>query len=243
MAGATPLHLVDKPGRRKKNSVPWGKIAAVAVAALVVVGVGYFVYNTYIYVPPPVYARIGTSFGYFYVELFPACAPKTVANFVNLADSGFYNNLVWHRIVDTPSPFVIQTGDPYTRNGVNSTRSSWGQGGSNQTVPLETCSWLHNYSGYLGMARQGNQTYGLNTGTSQFYVILANNTNTEAALDGYYTVFGKVISGMSVVCSIAKVPVYTSVNAQQPINPVFLKNVTVISSASAPAPQPLTNCK
>ncbi len=235
--------MVDKPGRRKKPSRPVKQVAAVAIAALVVVGVGYYIYSTYIYVPPPVYAKIGTSFGYFDVELFPSCAPKTVANFVDLANSGFYDNLVWHRIVDTPSPFVIQTGDPNTRNGVNSTRSTWGQGGSTQTVPLETCSWLHNYAGYLGMARQGNQTSGLDTGTSQFYIVLANNTNNEAALDGYYTIFGKVISGMSVICSIAKVPVYTSVNEDQPINPVFLKNVTVISAASAPAPQTLANCK
>ena len=235
--------MVDKPGRRKKYKTPWGKIAGVVVIALVVIASGWYVYNTYIYQPPPVYAKLGTNFGYIDVELFPSCAPKTVANFVSLSNSGFYNNLVWHRIVDTPTPFVIQTGDPNSRNGVNSTRGTWGQGGSNQTVPLETCSWLHNYAGFLGMARQGNQTAGLNSGTSQFYIILSNDTNTEGALDGYYTVFGKVISGMSVVCKIADVPVYTSTYPSEPINPVFLKNVTMISAASAPAPQAIVGCK
>jgi len=234
--------LVDKPGRRKKSKRPWGKITVVVVVALLVVASAWYVYNTYIYQPPPVYAKLGTNFGYIDVELFPSCAPKTVSNFVSLSNSGFYTNLVWHRIVDTPTPFVIQTGDPNTRNG-NTNRSSWGKGGSSQTVPLETCSWLHNYAGYLGMARQGNQSTGLDTGTSQFYIILSNDTATESALDTYYTVFGKVISGMSVVCKIADVPINTSSFPEQPINPVFLKNVTIISAATAPVPQPIVQCK
>ena len=106
--------MVDKPGRRKKKIVPWKKIAGVVIAALVVVAAGWFIYNTYLYVPPPQYAKVGTSLGNFDVELFPSCAPKTVSNFVNLAQSGFYANLVWHRIVPG---FVIQTGDPNPRSG------------------------------------------------------------------------------------------------------------------------------
>ena len=240
--------MVDKPGRRKKKRIPWGKIAAVVIGVLVVGAIGYYIYQTYIYSPPPVYAEVGTSMGNFYVELFPACAPQTVNNFVNLAKSGFYDNLVWHRIIQG---FVIQTGDPNSRNAVNSTRSTWGQGGSNNTVPLELCSWLHNYGGYLGMARQGNQTSGLDTGTSQFYILTNNQTAaTFQALDGYYTMFGKVISGMNVVCSISKVPVYgesatqkSNSIADQPITPVSLDNVTIISSAQAPTPQPIVGCK
>ena len=240
--------MVDKPGRRKKNNPPWGKITAVIVGVLIVGAIGYYVYDAYIYSPPPVYAKIGTSMGAFYVELFPACAPNTVNNFENLANSGFYDNLVWHRII---KGFVIQTGDPNTRNAVNSTRSTWGQGRSNNTVPLEICSWLHQYAGYLGMARQGNQTSGLDTGTSQFYILTNNQTvSTYQALEGYYTIFGKVIGGMSVVCSISKVPVYNSSATQngnpiadQPITPVYLDNVTMISASQAPSPQPVAQCK
>jgi cyclophilin family peptidyl-prolyl cis-trans isomerase len=230
--------LVDKPGRRKRQKRSWGKIAAVLLALLVVGGVGWYVYGTYLNRPAPVYARIGTNFGSFDVELFPACAPKTVANFVSLAQSGFYNNLVWHRIVTKPNPFVIQTGDPNTRDAVNSTRPTWGQGGSSQTVPLEICDYLHNYAGYLGMARSSSP----DSGTSQFYVNLSNST-TNTGLDGSYAVFGKVIAGMKVVCAISKVPTYSAPPvADQPVTPVYLKNVTIISAVSASVPQPIVAC-
>jgi cyclophilin family peptidyl-prolyl cis-trans isomerase len=234
--------LVDKPGRRKKKKAPWGKIAAVVIGALVIGAIGYYVYDTYIYSPSPVYAKIGTSMGSIYLELFPACAPKTVANFENLTNSGFYNDLVWHRII---AGFVIQTGDPNTRGAVNSTRATWGEGKSNRQVPFEWCGWLHNYAGYVAMA----STAAKGPSTSQFYVNLVNST-TNLNLDDNYTVFAKVISGMGVVCSISKVPVYGGSATQsgtsitnQPITPVYLANVTMISSAQAPAPQPVQQCK
>lgn len=232
--------MVDKPGRRRKKKIPWGKIGGGIFLALVVVGASYIYYQDYVYKPPPVYAVIGTSFGPIDVELFPACAPQTVANFVSLARSGFYNDLVWHRIayIANPTPdFVIQTGDPNTRNGVNSTRSTWGQGGSGSTVPLEWCGWLHNYAGYLGMARGSDP----NSATSQFYIDLSNGT-ANLNLDPNYAVFGKVTAGMSVVCQIAKVPVYKTGLTNQPITPVFMKNVTILSSAPAAAPQTITAC-
>ncbi len=233
--------MVDKPGRRKRKTRPWKKVAGLVMAALVVVALGWFVYNTYIYQAPPLYAKIGTSLGSFEVELYPSCAPRTVSNFVSLAESGFYDNLVWHRIANNPAypEFVIQTGDPNTRNGVNSTRPTWGQGGSNTTVPLEFCGRLHNYAGYLGMARGSDP----NSGSSQWYVNLSNGT-ANLSLDPNYTVFGRVISGMSVVCSIAAVKTYSesSTLREQPVDPVFLRNVTMISSSLAPAPQPITAC-
>jgi cyclophilin family peptidyl-prolyl cis-trans isomerase len=164
-------------------------------------------------VATPVYAILATSDGNMTVELFPASAPKTVANFVNLAEQGFYKNLTWHRIVQG---FVIQTGDPNTRNG-GGDRSTWGQGGSSQTVPLEIDPTLHNDVGYLGMARTSDP----NSGSSQFYINLANNNS----LDGQYTVFGKVTSSMSPAFALANTPVNSS---SQPINPVFLTSVTIL---------------
>ena len=83
------------------------------------------------------YALICTNLGLIEVQLFPADAPQTVANFVKLANSGFYNDLVWHRIVPG---FVIQAGDPNTKNG-GGNRSTWGAGRPRaRRCPLRTRS-------------------------------------------------------------------------------------------------------
>src|SRR3990172_5249927 len=152
------------------------------LALVLVIAVGWYVYasaqSANMNAPATVvYAKLNTSHGLIEVELYQSKTPKTVTNFVNLAKSGFYNNLVWHRIVED---FVIQTGDSNTRSVGD--RSTWGQGGSSQTIPLEVDPSLHNNIGYLAMARKGED---LNSGTSQFYINLANNSN----LDGEYTVF------------------------------------------------------
>ena len=243
--------MVDKPGRRKKPTRPWGKVAAAVVVALITGATGYYVYENYIFQAPPIYARIDTSDGPVYLELFPACAPKTVANFVDLARSGFYGNgtqadaLVWHRIVVTPSPFVIQTGDPHSRGGYNDTRSSWGQGFTNSTglsasdlaadnnVPLEVsrCSWIGNYQGYLGMARQAGD---VNSGNTQFYINLSNSS-LNLSLNGNYTAFGKVISGWNVIQAIEKSPLCQPPTcpwtvANEPLPPVFMTGVVIFGS-------------
>lgn len=140
-------------------------------------------------------ARIETSFGTIEIELFENDTPRTVRNFVRLANAGFYTDLVFHRIV---KGFVIQTGDPNTRNG-SGNRSLWGTGGSDKTVPLEIVSSLQNNAGNLGMARSQDP----NSGSSQFYINLTDNNS----LNGSYTVFGRVTNGMQVVKSIASVPV------------------------------------
>jgi len=169
-------------------------------------------------VATPVFATLVTSAGTIVVELYQVQTPKTVANFVSLAQSGFYTNLTWHRIV---KGFVIQTGDPDTKNG-GGDRSTWGNGGSSQTVPLEIVGSLRNKAGYLGMARSSDP----NSGSSQFYINLADNPN----LDGGYTVFGKVISGMDVALTLGNTPVSSQYQPNEPINPVFLTSVTITSS-------------
>jgi len=149
------------------------------------------------------YAAIVTSQGKMVVQLFPNAAPKTVANFISLARSGFYNNLVWHRIV---AGFVIQTGDPTSRNGLGNP-ASWGQTGSNQTVPLEASAttvaegYVHDV-GYLGIARSASP----NSGSSQFFINLTNNSS----LNGAYTIFGKIVSGLEVAMAIGNLPVADS---------------------------------
>ena len=246
--------MVDKPGRRKKQKRPWGKAAAGVVAALIVVSAGYYIYETYIFQAPPIYARIDTSDGPIYVELFPACAPQTVANFVSLSNSGFYGNgtqadaLAWHRIVVTPTPFVIQTGDPHSRGGYNDTRSAWGQGFTNTTgltsfdlsfnhnIPLEVgrCSWIGNYQGYLGMARQAGS---VNSGNTQIYINLSNSSS-NISLNGNYTAFGRVILGWSVVQAIEKAPLCQSPTcpanwpADEPLPPVFMDGIVLLGTTT-----------
>jgi peptidyl-prolyl cis-trans isomerase B (cyclophilin B) len=149
------------------------------------------------------YAVIDTTQGTMVVQLYPNVAPKTVANFINLADTGFYNDLVWHRIV---AGFVIQTGDPTSRCAQGDP-SSWGGTGSSQTVPLEANSTTVaegyvNDEGYLAMARGSSN----DSGSSQFFINLTNNTS----LNGQYTVFGKVITGLDVALAIGNLPVASS---------------------------------
>jgi len=153
------------------------------------------------------------------IELDPGRAPQTVNNFVNLANQHFYDNLVWHRLSQNPP--VIQTGDPNTRYG-NTSRSTWGSGGSPQTIPLELDKSLHNSLGYLGMARGP----ALDSGSSQFYINMANNNG----LDGSYTVFGKVIGPMTAANKIWITPTYGSAYPEQPLNPVYLISVTISAS-------------
>jgi len=217
---------VKEPGARRRTIIT--RIAAAAIVAIIA-GAGLYIYisnqgtttqgstscttgTLVLGAPKGTYAKINTSLGCIEVQLYPSAAPKTVANFVNLSRTGFYNNLVWHRIV---AGFVIQTGDPNTKNG-GGNRSLWGTGGSGKTVPLEINSTLHNDYGYLGMARSTDP----NSGSSQFYINLANNTS----LNGQYTVFGKVISGIDVALAIGKVTVNST---NQPITPVFVTSITI----------------
>ncbi len=169
------------------------------------------------------YATLKTSKGMIVVELYNNSAPKTVTNFVNLAKSHFYDNLVWHRIIPN---FVVQTGDPNTKNG-GGDRNTWGQGTSPQSVPFEYDSSLHNNVGYVAMASTGAGV----GGSSQFYI---NVNDNSAALDGKYAVFGKVIVGMDAANALANLPTTNQYpNAQnQPADPsaAILISVTISSS-------------
>jgi cyclophilin family peptidyl-prolyl cis-trans isomerase len=216
--------LVDKPRRRKKSGPGMGKIAAIAVAAIIVVALvaadlaGYFS-------PHPrvvTYVEVSTSLGSFQMELFNSSAPKTVSNFLTLVREGFYDNLTWHRVEHS---FVIQTGDPNTRNG-GGNRSLWGEGTSGTYVPFEYDPSLHNYAGTVAMASTGAGQ----GGSSQFFINLSDNS---AALDGKYAVFGNVTKGMSVVLAIGSVPTET-VNVpggtqDEPVTNVYVWNITILS--------------
>jgi cyclophilin family peptidyl-prolyl cis-trans isomerase len=119
------------------------------------------------------------------LEFFPDAAPKTVENFIKLAKSGFYDGLVFHRIVPG---FVIQRGDPNTKSMAN--KSRWGTGGPGWTVNVES-NKNRRSRGALSMARSQD----LNSAGSQFFIVLKDAN----FLDGQYTVFGRVTAGMDAI--------------------------------------------
>jgi peptidyl-prolyl cis-trans isomerase B (cyclophilin B) len=129
-------------------------------------------------------AIIRTNHGPIHLELYPDDAPRTVSNFVKLANDGFYDRVIFHRVIPD---FMIQGGDP----------TGTGTGGPGYTFEDEFND--HRVErGALAMANAGPNTNG-----SQFFIV-----TTEAApwLDGKHTVFGKVTEGMEVVDEISELP-------------------------------------
>ena len=130
-------------------------------------------------------AIFDTSMGKFTVELFTDKAPLTVGNFTKLVDEGFYNGLVFHRVIPG---FMIQTGCPH----------GTGFGGPGYTIKDEFHPDLkHDRKGMLSMANTGKP----NTGGSQFFITVA----PTPWLDGKHAIFGKVIDNYEVVNQISKV--------------------------------------
>ena len=166
-----------------------------------------------------VYAHFETSMGTFTAELEDQLAPRTVANFVGLAQgtkewkdprSGqtvtgkpFYDGLIFHRVV---ADFVIQTGDPL----------GTGTGGPGFSIPDEFSPQLpHDREGILSMGNKGTK----NSGGSQFFVTLGPAT----ALNGVNSAFGHVIQGMDVVRKIGRIRTRNEV----PVTPVVLQKVVI----------------
>jgi peptidyl-prolyl cis-trans isomerase A (cyclophilin A) len=129
-------------------------------------------------------AEFNTNMGNFEIELFEDKAPKTVDNFLKLVEDGFYNGIVFHRVI---KGFMIQGGCP----------EGTGRGGPGYTIPDEFHPDLkHNSPGILSMANAGP-----NTGGSQFFITVA----PTPWLDNHHSVFGKVKEGMDIVTNISKV--------------------------------------
>jgi peptidyl-prolyl cis-trans isomerase B (cyclophilin B) len=134
------------------------------------------------------YAIIDTDRGTVVIELYNSVAPKTVDNFETLVKKGFYNGLTFHRVVPD---FVVQGGDP----------DGTGMGGPGYTVPAEIVPTEKHLRGSVATARTGDQVNPKRESSgSQFYICL----EPQPALDGQYTVFGGVVSGMDVVDQIQK---------------------------------------
>jgi peptidyl-prolyl cis-trans isomerase B (cyclophilin B) len=135
-----------------------------------------------------------TNKGDFTAELFPDEAPKAAANFRKLIEDGFYDGIVFHRVIPD---FVVQGGDPLTKEHAL-TDPRIGTGGPGYTIPCETQGNPHTHKfGALSMAHAGRDT-----GGSQFFIVL-NEANTRH-LNGVHTVFGQVTDGLEVVKTLQK---------------------------------------
>ena len=180
------------------------------------------------------HALTKTNHGDIKVALFPELAPKTVANFVGLAKQGYYDGVIFHRVIED---FMIQGGDP----------SGTGMGGESiygESFEDEFSRDLYNLKGALSMANAGPNTNG-----SQFFIVTASNVPstmlgqmqelgfheeivaayaTEGGtpwLDQRHTVFGHVVEGMDVVIAINKV--VTGLQ-DKPVEPVVIETIDVL---------------
>jgi dolichyl-diphosphooligosaccharide---protein glycosyltransferase len=134
-------------------------------------------------------AVLETAQGPITIEFFPQVAPNHVSNFEKLAESGFYNGTIFHRIV---KGFVIQGGDPNTKNSTD--KAAWGTGDPGYRIDSEFSNIPHE-RGIVSMARSSDP----NSAGSQFFIVL----NDSKFLDNQYTVFGRVVNGMDAVDKIA----------------------------------------
>ena len=136
-------------------------------------------------------AVIETKFGKIEMEFFEDKAPGHVKNFKDLAKKGFYDGTIFHRVIPG---FMIQGGDPNTKSD---DRSAHGMGGPGYSINAEFNDTLHK-RGILSMARSQDP----NSAGSQFFIVVKKSS----FLDGKYTAFGKVLSGMAVADQIVNAP-------------------------------------
>ena len=150
------------------------------------------------------YVKFETTMGDFKMKLYSDKAPLTTDNFRSLVEKGFFDGIIFHRVIDG---FMIQGGDP----------SGTGRGGSGKTIQDEFGPGLkHSKKGIFSMANAGP-----NTGTSQFFITLAPTPH----LDGKHAIFGEVVDGMDVVEKIGK----TKTGAQdKPVTEVKMTKVYMV---------------
>lgn len=143
---------------------------------------------------------IVTTLGTIRVRLYDK-TPLHRENFIKLVEEHFYDSLLFHRVIQD---FMIQTGDPYTRD--ESKASMYGQGGPGYTVPAEFVNEYWHKKGALAAARKGDIANPRKASSgSQFYIV--HNEDNCLHLDGQYTIFGETVDGFDVIDKIAAVEV------------------------------------
>ena len=218
-------------------------IIALILVIVLIAGIGYGYYKkATMEVKNPVATMEVENFGTIKIELYPELAPQTVANFVTLANRGFYDGLTFHRIV---KDFMIQGGDKEgTGQGSASIKDLKDDGEDTEySIKGEFVSngvnnKLKFEEGVIGMARNDYTQYSsslaeesYNSGSSQFFIMTKANTS----LNGNYTSFGKVIEGMDIVHNIESVEVKAADDSEEsgntevstPVNPPKITSIRV----------------
>ena len=165
--------------------------------------------------PQEPFFDVVTSQGTFRVKLYKD-TPKHRNNFARLALTHFYDGILFHRVV---TGFVIQGGDPYTRD--TSRVDEWGEGGPGYNIDAEILPEHTHKKGALAAARRGDLANPMKESSgSQFYVVV--NPENCKHLDGEYTVFGEVVSGLNVIDRIARIQ---TDRYDRPVRPVKILRV------------------
>lgn len=165
----------------------------------------------------PINVTLQTTKGDIELLLYADKVPKTVANFVELARSDYYDGVKFHRVIKN---FMIQAGDYKTKD--DSLMNEWGTGGPGWTIEDEFAEDLSNMRGTISMANSGP-----NTGGSQWFINLVDNQNLDfdkEPMGSKHAVFGKVISGMDVVDAIGNV---ATEGPDRPVEPVVITDVVI----------------
>ena len=223
------------------KNIIWIIALILVIVLIAVIGYGYYKKAT-MEVKNPVATMEVENFGTIKIELYPDQAPNTVANFVKLANNGFYDGLTFHRIV---KDFMIQGGDKEgTGQGSASIKDLKDDGEDTEySIKGEFVSngvnnKLKFEEGVIGMARNDYTQYSstlaeesYNSGSSQFFIM----TKANSSLNGNYTSFGKVIEGMDIVHNIEAVEVKAADNSEEsgntevstPVNPPKITSIRV----------------
>lgn len=243
---------IDNKSKTSKT-INWTKTARICtvVAIIIVLSLVAYVLNTIIlkknFIKENPIATIEIeNYGKVVVELYPEYAPNTVANFIALANNGFYNGKTFHRTIPE---FMIQGGDPNGDGTGNAKLSDLGQTSDEEysikgefVINDFTNNTLKHKKGVISMARsdysaQGSTTMtkkGYDSASCQFFIMSTDNDS----LDGKYAAFGQVIEGMDIVEEISNVEVETreqttanegeaQLTADKPINPPVITSITV----------------
>ncbi|MDP3734475.1 MAG: peptidylprolyl isomerase [Nanoarchaeota archaeon] len=160
--------------------------------------------------PPMKTAVLDTNLGTIEIELFTEKTPETAQNFITLAEKGFFDGTKFHRVI---AGFMIQGGDPLSKD--DSQKYVWGTGGPGYEIKDEFVKGLSNVRGTISMANHGP-----NTGGSQFFISMADNT----FLDFKHAVFGKVTKGMDIVDKIGNADTDSQ---DKPVEDVVVEKVTI----------------